>query len=205
MSSGSRVVMPVGHLLVLHLRAWMHPRANIMARAEFITSAPRDMVRTSENPVRALPEAMMLTFSRIPAAVRMSWTKARPSLRGVPTRLLNSGGAAPVPPSPPSTVMKSGWTPSCSIACTRAANSSRRPTHSLKPTGFPPDSFLSLVMKLQRPRGPSNAEWVAGELHVCPTSMPLASAISAVTLAPGNIPPCAGFAPWESLISIIFT
>ena len=35
-------------------------------------------------------------------------TNARPSNNGIPTKFENSGGAAPVPPSPPSTVIKSG-------------------------------------------------------------------------------------------------
>ena len=41
---------PVGHLFVLHLSAWMHPRANIMARAELQMSAPRARVRMIEKP-----------------------------------------------------------------------------------------------------------------------------------------------------------
>ena len=38
--SGLWVVTPVGHWLVLHFKACMHPRASIMPLAELHTSAP---------------------------------------------------------------------------------------------------------------------------------------------------------------------
>ena len=44
---------------------------------------------------------------------------------GMPTELVNSTGAAPVPPSAPSTVMKSGWMPVASMALQMARNSLR--------------------------------------------------------------------------------
>jgi hypothetical protein len=53
---------------------------------------------------------------------------------------MNSSGAAPVPPSLPSTTMKSGWMPVSSIALQIARNSHSWPTQSLKPAGLPPDS-----------------------------------------------------------------
>ncbi len=43
-------------------------------------------------------------------------TSSRPSCSGAPTWSVNSSGAAPVPPSPPSTTMKSGVMPVSSIA-----------------------------------------------------------------------------------------
>ena len=53
--------------------------------------------------------------------------------------------------------------------------------------------------------GVENALWLAGEMQSTPISTPRASAISCVTLGPGNTPPCPGLAPWLSLISIILT
>ncbi len=51
---------------------------------------------------------------------------------------MNSSGAAPVPPSVPSTTTKSGQMPVSSIALQIARNSHGWPTQSLKPTGLPP-------------------------------------------------------------------
>lgn len=56
----------------------------------------------------------------------------------MPKRLVNSTGAAPVPPSAPSTVIKSGVIPVINIALQMAKNSAGLPIQSLKPTGFPP-------------------------------------------------------------------
>ena len=68
-------------------------------------------------------------------------TKTNASLIGVPTEFVISVGAAPVPPSPPSTVIKSGVIPVSIIALQMARNSSCRPIHNLKPTGLPPDKL----------------------------------------------------------------
>lgn len=51
--------------------------------------------------------------------------------------------AAAVPPSAPSTTMKSGVMPVFSMALTIANHSQGWSTHSLKPTGLPPDSWRS--------------------------------------------------------------
>src|SRR5262245_21262652 len=53
---------------------------------------------------------------------------------------MNSSGAAPVPPSVPSTTMKSGVMLVSSIALTSARTSQGWPTQSLKPAGLPPAS-----------------------------------------------------------------
>ena len=74
---------------------------------------------------------------------------------------------------------------------------------SLKPTGFPPESSRSRAMKVINSIGVEKAPWRAGDKQSLPTSTPRIAAISAVTLAPGNTPPCPGLAPWLSLISII--
>ena len=46
--------------------------------------------------------------SRTPMPTSALWTKIRPSRIGMPRWSMNSSGAAPVPPSLPSTTMKSG-------------------------------------------------------------------------------------------------
>ena len=89
----------------------MHPSAKSIARAALHVSAPSASVRTRLKPVRIFPAATTRTRSRRPAPVRIACTSVRPSAMGMPTLLENSGGAAPVPPSAPSTVTKSGTTP----------------------------------------------------------------------------------------------
>mmetsp|Transcript_33944 Transcript_33944/g.71286 ORF Transcript_33944/g.71286 Transcript_33944/m.71286 type:complete len:208 (+) Transcript_33944:237-860(+) len=145
------VAMPVGQWLVLHLSDWMQPSANIMPRAELQMSAPRARVRTMPKPLTTLPEPMILILSRMPAPTRRESTRTRPSTSGRPMWLENSGGAAPVPPSAPSTVMKSTYTLWRSMAWTICDTSSTCPTQSLNPTGFPPDSSRS------RPTNPTSS------------------------------------------------
>ncbi len=118
---------------------------------------------------------------------------------------VNSIGAAPVPPSPPSTTMKSGTTPVSSIALQMPKNSHGCPSENLKPIGLPPESSRSRTMKSNSSSGVSNAECRAGERQSTPTGTPRASAISGVTLAPGSTPPWPGLAPCEILISTILT
>ena len=86
-------------------------------------SAPRATLVAIEKPLFTLPDAMTLMRSRRSAATSALWTNDSPSLSGVPTESENSSGAAPVPPSPPSTVMKSGVIPVCIIAFTMPKNS----------------------------------------------------------------------------------
>jgi len=59
-------------------------------------------------PVRILPLAIKAILdrdlscgSRNPTPTNKACTKDSPSAKGVPTEFENSGGAAPVPPSPP--------------------------------------------------------------------------------------------------------
>ena len=68
------VVMPVGHLFVLHLSAWMQPRANIMARAALHRSAPMASLVTRLNPVTTFPDAISLVRCRRLAPRRMLCT-----------------------------------------------------------------------------------------------------------------------------------
>ena len=98
---------PTGHWLVWQRWDWMQPTANMNARAELHQSAPRAIERAMADAVTILPLAPILNWSRIPAPTRVFWTTSRPSLSGAPRESENSSGAAPVPPSPPSTTMKS--------------------------------------------------------------------------------------------------
>jgi hypothetical protein len=117
---------------------------------------------------------------------------------------VNSSGAAPVPPSAPSTTMKSGVMPVASMALTIANHSHGWPMHSLKPTGLPPESSRS-AMNCIISSGVAKALCAPATRSPVPTGTPRAAAISGVTLGPGSTPPWPGLAPWLSLISIIFT
>ena len=77
----------------------------------------------------------------------------------MPTWSEYSTGAAPVPPSAPSTVMKSGVTPSSSIALQIASSSTREPTQSLKPVGLPPASSRRWPMNRTSSRGVEKTWW----------------------------------------------
>lgn len=107
----------------------------------------------------------------------------------------NSNGAAPVPPSAPSTTMKSGVVFSSSMALHTPRNSRREPTHSLNPTGLPSASSRILARKRTSSRGVAYTRWKGGEIMVRPSGTPRTFAISAVTLAPGSTPPMPGLAP----------
>ena len=54
------------------------------------------------------PQIILISFL-MPNPISVSDTKASASRKGIPTEFVCSSGAAPVPPSPPSTVMKSGY------------------------------------------------------------------------------------------------
>ena len=116
---------------------------------------------------------------------------------------MNSSGAAPVPPSLPSTTMKSGAVPLSSMALQMARNSTGWPRQSLNPTGLPPDRPRNLSIKSIISSGVEKAPWLAGETQSMPIGTPRMAAISGVTLAAGRTPPWPGLAPWLSLISII--
>ena len=94
----------------------MQPKANIIALAQLHISAPKERFFTKSKPVATFPEAMIFTCLRIEKPFKASSTKANASRKGIPTELENSNGAAPVPPSPPSTVIKSGLIPVFTIA-----------------------------------------------------------------------------------------
>ena len=117
---------------------------------------------------------------------------------------MNTNGAAPVPPSPPSMVTKSTPRSEFAIAAMSSSQNVGSPTADLIPTGSPvsaassstQSSMLSMSWK---------AVWREGLTQSRPCGIPRISAISSVTFAPGSKPPRPGFAPWLSLISIART
>ena len=203
--SGSWVATPAGQTFALQRRAWMHPSASIIPRAEYSMSAPSDSRRIMPKPVVIFPVEIILIFSRTPNPIRALWAKIRASIPGEPMWFENSRGAAPVPPSPPSMVIKSGVIPVLTIALQIARNSRRLPMQSLNPIGLPSESFLSWATNCIRPTGVEKELWVAGEITSLPMGTLRIFEISSLTFIAGRIPPCPGFAPCESLISIILT
>ena len=131
----------------------MQPVAIIMPRAEAMKSAPWHMRLTMSKPVTILPVAPIFTRSRRPAPTSALCTRTRPSVNGMPTRSEYSSGAAPVPPSAPSTTMKSGVMSSSTIALQTARNSMREPAQILNPTGLPPLSSRMTPMNRTSSRG----------------------------------------------------
>ena len=202
---GSWVVTPVGQLPVWQVWACRQPKANMKPRALLHQSAPKASMRATSKAVITLPAQPILMRSRRPAPRSVLCTSVSPSCRGAPTWSVNSTGAAPVPPSVPSTTMKSGVMPDSSMALTMPNHSQLWPMHSLKPVGLPPESVRKRSTNCSNSSGVENALCDAGETQSTPTGTPRASAISTVTLGPGNTPPWPGLAPWLSLISIIFT
>ncbi len=156
-------------------------------------------------PVATLPLAPIFTRSRRPTPTRALCTLSSPSVNGVPMWSSYSSGAAPVPPSPPSTTTKSGVTPSATIALQMPRKSERDPRQSLNPAGFPPESSRIFATNRTSSRGVEKTLCAGGDTHFSPLGTPLASAISCVTFAPGSTPPMPGLAPWLSLSETIFT
>ena len=179
--------------------------ANMKPRAELAQSAPVARTLAISKALTILPLAPTLILSRRLRPTRVLWTNSRPSRSGTPIWSVNSSGAAPVPPSLPSTTMKSGRMPVSSMALAMPMNSHGWPRQNLKPTGLPPDSSRSWAMNCISSIGVEKALWRDGETQSSPIGTPRVAAISGVTLCLGRIPPCPGLAPWLSLISIIFT
>ena len=94
------------------------------------------------------------------------------------------------------------------IAWQSAANSCGWPTHNLNPIGLPPLNSRSCLMKPMSSDGVEKAACRGGDAQSVvhgPSPSPRASDIRGVIFAAGKMPPCAGLAPCESLISIILT
>ena len=121
---------------------------------------------------------------------------------------MNTSGAAPVPPSPPSMLTKSTPRPpgprSPSICLTSESQNSRLPTADLMPTGSPVSVAISSTKSSIE--SASLKTWCRlGDAQSWPGGMPRISAISRLTLAAGSMPPSPGFAPCESLTSMART
>ncbi|MNL21787.1 hypothetical protein D3C87_1430920 [compost metagenome] len=101
--------------------------------------------------------------------------------------------------------MKSGAIPVSIIALQISVNSFLLPIHNLNPTGLPSDNLRNCSTKCIKPKASLKVLCAGGDITVVPATTFLISAISGVFLAAGKIPPWPGFAPCESLISIILT
>lgn len=120
----------VGQVFLLHCKAWMQPSANIKPRAEVTKSAPAHKAQaTSVGFMRLCRLWFINTFS----------TTGKASLSGKPTLSISDMGAAPVPPSPPSRVIKSGAdsSPRSLISAHSLFSQSHQLATVLKPTGLP--------------------------------------------------------------------
>ena len=164
-------------------------------RAALHQSAPSAIMRAMSNALTTLPAQPNLILLRRFKPVSVLCTNSKPSWSGTPTWSVNSNGAAPVPPSAPSTTMKSGVMPVSIMALHSANHSQGWPIQSLKPVGLPPDKVRSRAMKCIISTGVENALCAAGLTQSCHGVTPRASAISSVTLGPGKTPPWPGLAP----------
>ena len=203
--AASCVATPVGQWPVWQFCAWMQPRAIMKPRPALHQSAPSAIMRAMSKAVITLPAAPILMRWRRPTPISVLCTSSSPSCSGTPTWSVNSTGAAPVPPSAPSTTMKSGVMSVSCMALTMANHSQGWPTQNLKPVGLPPDFSRRRAMKCIISTGVLKALWLEGLMQSTPTGTPRAAAISGVTLAPSSMPPWPGLAPWLSLISMSLT
>ena len=105
-------------------------------------------------------------------------TKTSASFKGQPIWSVNSAGAAPVPPSAPSTVIKSIYFFSFTIAFIIEISSQGCPTHILMPTGLPFESFFSFSTNFNNSEGFENSLCFAGDMQSFPISIPRVLAIS---------------------------
>ena len=205
-SFGSCVVTPVGQVFLLHCMAWIQPSENIKPRADTTQSAPAHKAQATSAGLISLPEAITFMRSRKPYSFSLSTSKGKVSWISNPISSIKVSGAAPVPPSPLSIVMKSGAqsSPRCLIVENNSSSQMPSPITVLKPTGLP-------VMLRNRFILSSNSSsfltsrWRFGLLDVWPTGIKRILAISSLTLAAGKIPPFPGLAPWLNFISIILT
>ena len=152
----------------------------------------------------SLPAPANTTSRCSPAATKVWYTSAKPAWKGRATWSVKVSGPAPVPPSPPSTAMKSGPRPVEAMCQASSTQKLRAPTADLIPTGSPLASARRST-KSTRPATSSNSGWRSGLRTVTPTGTPRAAAMTGVTLAPGSTPPRPGLAPWLSFTSMAFT
>ena len=108
-------------------------------RAEVIKSVPTHKAHAISVGVINFPELITLILSRKPYSINLSISFGKLSRKGNPTSSINDIGAAPVPPSALSSVIKSG---ACSmprflIACIKSSSQPYAPNTILNPTGLP--------------------------------------------------------------------
>ena len=175
-------------------------------RAEATKSAPTQSAQATWPGLISLPEATTLTLGRRPWASRASTTSGRLSWIGRPTKSIRLAGAAPVPPSALSTVMKSGAeaTPRATISRQKSSIQVSSPITVLIPVGLPVTRRTRATRSSRSPTS-SVSRCRFGLTESRPAGMPRIAAISSVTLAAGRMPPLPGLAPWLSLISNIRT
>ncbi len=178
----------------------MQPTLSIASRAMLTRSAPMAMATMVRSGRPSWPDPIQTIRSESPASSKTRKTREKPTLKGSATWSAKASGAAPVPPSPPSIVMKSGPLPVSAMWAASSDQNPRCPTADLIPTGRPVSSAMAST-KSTRPGTSWNAECELGLMTVRPTGTPRTRAISGVTLAPGSTPPSPGLAPWLSLIS----
>lgn len=99
--------------------------------------------------------------------------------------------------------MKSGAILVASIALTSDMNSHECPRQSFIPTGLPSANSRRSFTNRMSSIGVENTLWHAGEMPSQPIGTPRAREISSLIFAAGSTPPCPGFTPWLSFISII--
>ena len=144
---------------------------------------------------------MNTTSSASPARAKAEYTRAKPSLKGSATWSVNTSGAAPVPPSPPSMVTKSGAAaasrPSASASSSRSRLAHRRldadrqagrrrPARSTKSSSPSTSSNAGVRGGLMQSRPGATRGWPRSRGHL------------------GRRQKAAepGLAPWQSLISM---
>lgn len=88
-----------------------------------------------------------------------------------PTLSINAMGAAPEPPSPESSVKKSGETPRSLIFCIRWSSQPKPPTTVFRPTGFRVICF-TLSMKSSSSSLLLISGWRVGLIESSPTAIP---------------------------------
>ncbi|CAM5577951.1 hypothetical protein RLIN73S_01712 [Rhodanobacter lindaniclasticus] len=153
-----------------------------------------------------LPEQITLMRWRRPRRISVFTSSGSASCSGSPTPSISVCGAAPVPPSEPSTMMKSGALsmPRWSTSSHSCSIQSMPPNTALKPVGLPVSSRIWVIASISCGTL-AMSRWRFGLCESSPTGMPRIAAISSVTLAPGSRPPMPGSAPWPSLMLTIFT
>mmetsp|Transcript_14229 Transcript_14229/g.43051 ORF Transcript_14229/g.43051 Transcript_14229/m.43051 type:complete len:422 (-) Transcript_14229:2204-3469(-) len=108
-SSGSCVAIPTGHVFWWHLRIMMQPSAISGPVEKAYSSAPRAQAMATSRADLSWPSVWRRMRSRRPFNTRVCCVSATPSSHGRPAHLMPVQAAAPVPPSPPDTVMWSAF------------------------------------------------------------------------------------------------